>query len=87
VPLSLRNRRILRRVFVLGGDADADKWAESGGMTYPFSPHKFDDDLGRCDLWTAYVKDRLYMPHHILGGRLTSEWPDGRPGLAAYSAA
>jgi signal transduction histidine kinase len=32
-----------------------------------------DDDLGRCDLWMAYVKDRLYMPHHILGGRLSSE--------------
>ena len=32
-----------------------------------------DEDLQRCNLWMAYVKDRLYMPHHIVGVRLTKE--------------
>ena len=32
-----------------------------------------DEDLRRCDLWMAYVKDRLYMPHHVLGARLPGE--------------
>lgn len=31
-----------------------------------------DEDLQRCNLWMAYVNDRLYTPHHILGG-LTKE--------------
>ena len=32
-----------------------------------------DEDLRRCDLWMAYVKDRLYTPHHIVGTRLPKE--------------
>src|SRR5262245_23100565 len=32
-----------------------------------------DEDLQRCNLWMAYVKDRLYMPHHIVGGRLAKD--------------
>src|SRR5436190_1559869 len=32
-----------------------------------------DEDLRRCDLWMAYVKDRLYMPHHIPEARLSAE--------------
>ena len=32
-----------------------------------------DEDLQRCELWMAYVNDRLYMPHHITGARLSSE--------------
>jgi signal transduction histidine kinase len=31
-----------------------------------------DEDLKRCDLWMAYVQDRLYTPHHIISKHLAS---------------
>jgi signal transduction histidine kinase len=32
-----------------------------------------DEDLKRCNLWMAYLKDRLYMPHQIAGKRLSND--------------